>query len=137
MSEYDTLLVQGMYTVLCVTEFGGGETSRIRKAMVSANLLYDYRSKELCERGPQPIQPLRDSALYHLQSVGYYDLAISAWELVSKLGNAEAPESVAAAMHDWWYRGNPGPQYRSLEPARFHPDYKNKKDDGGQETSLA
>ncbi|RYP58795.1 hypothetical protein DL770_010356 [Monosporascus sp. CRB-9-2] len=98
MSEYDTLVVKGMYAELCHTEFGGSETSRIRNVMVSANLFYDYHIKEFCKRGLQFIRPLWNSELYRLQGFGW-DLAIAARKLVGKLGNLEALESVTAAIH--------------------------------------
>ncbi|RYP28053.1 hypothetical protein DL767_007384 [Monosporascus sp. MG133] len=136
MSEYDTLVVKGMYAELCHTEFGGGGTSRIRNVMVSGNLFHDYHIRGFCKRGPQPVRPLRDSELYRLQCFDW-ELAISARKLVSKLGNVEALESVTAAIHPRKYYGDLQPHYRSLEPARFHPDYKNKKDDDGQKTTSA
>ncbi|RYP74509.1 hypothetical protein DL771_002983 [Monosporascus sp. 5C6A] len=126
MSEYDTFVVKGMYAGVCQTKFGGGETSRIRNVMVSANGFYDYHIKEFCKRGPHPIWPVRDSESHRLPYSGP-ELVMAARKLVSKLGNAEALESVTAAIHPWSYYGDPEPHYQSLEPARFHPDYKDKK----------
>ncbi|RYO81812.1 hypothetical protein DL766_007145 [Monosporascus sp. MC13-8B] len=136
MSKYDNFVVKGCYTEMCYTEFGGGDTSRIRNVTVSANLSHDYQTKEFCKRGPQLICPLRNSELHHLQTSGC-DLVISARKLGSKLGNVEALESVTVAIPPRPYCGDPQPHYRSLEPARFHPIYKNKKDDDGQKQASA
>ncbi|RYP81680.1 hypothetical protein DL769_001912 [Monosporascus sp. CRB-8-3] len=134
MSEYDTLVAKGCYAELCRAEFGGGDASRIRNVMVSASLFHDSHIKEFCKRGPRPIWPLRDRELHLLQSFGC-DLVISARKLVSKVGNVEALESVTVAIRPRTHYGDPQPHYRSLEPARFHTDYKNKKDDEGQKTT--